>query len=207
MCSTITIYERCHHTHMEKKSCKYKRKAGLFCFPSTKSKTCLASTQVTSSSLCRPCAEKELRETRELAARRRDNRDSYMDPVLNRDMGALPTFALQTPPAAAVRQPRTQAQQLSRMPSSRSNPRGRSNTVSSRPQRGRQPVSARGPRPLPSSLDPGRPRVNPNIPHSVTTMHDRDRSVSPVSPGFMDARSVSPDEYGRGPWKYRSSRR
>lgn len=217
MCSTVTVYQRCHHTHMEKKSCKYKRRAGLFCFPSPKSKTCLESTRVSSAGLCGPCIERELREGRELAAKRREavNRDSYMDPVLNREMGALPTFALQTPPAAAVRQPRTQPQQPRRMPSSRSNKReGRSDTV----QRGRSlhrpvPVSTRGPRfadsgrPFPSSPAPGRPRANPNIPRSVTTMHGRDRSVSPIEPGFMDPRSVSPDEFGRAPWHYSSSRR
>lgn len=221
MCSTITVYGACNHTHMEKTSCKYKR-ASLFCFPSSKSKTCLAVTRLRSNGYCRICRQNRDRERRESEATRRNtaretsNRDSYADPVSNREFAALPHFTLQAPPAAKVRQPRMQPQQRPRMSSARSNQDvQRSNAVSTRPhQRApslRHPVPISHPTarfldagyPLPSPPPPGRPRVNRNIPRSVTTMHVRDGSVSPVEPGFSDSRCVSPDEYGRAPWHYR----
>lgn len=222
MCSTITVYAACNHTHMEKTGCKYKR-SSLFCFPSSKSKTCLAVTRLRSDGYCRICRQNQDRKRRESEATRRNtvpepsNRDSYVDPTLNREFAALPHFTLQSPAAAVVRQPRTQPQQPQqppRMSSTRSNQRvQRANAVSNRPQRGpslRHPVpidpqTARfldAGRHLPSPPPRGRSRVNPNIPPSVTTMHTRDGSVSPVEPGFSDRRSVSPDEYGRAEWHY-----
>ncbi|KAI7787080.1 hypothetical protein LA080_001172 [Diaporthe eres] len=205
MCSTITVYGACNHTHMEKTSFED--------LPSV--------TRLRSDGYCRICRQNRDRERRESEATRRNtargtsNRDSYVDPVLNQQFAALPHFTLQAPPAAKVRQPRTQPQQRPRMSSVRSNQDvQRSNAVSTRPQRGpslRHPVPISHPTarfldagyPLPSPPPPGRPRVNPNIPRSVTTMHVRDGSVSPVEPGFSDARSVSPDEYGRAPWQHR----
>lgn len=216
MCSTITVYRSCNHTHMERTSCKYKR-TSFFCFPSSKSQTCLAVTRHRSDGYCRICRQNQDRQRRESEAARRNtaseprNRDSYVDPVLNREFAALPHFTLQPPPAARVRQPRPQPQQpqqAPRMSSIRSNQQvERSNAVSTRPQRGpilHHPVPSRptarfldAGRPLPSSPPTGCVRVGLNVLPSV-----REGSVSPVEPGFTDPRSVSPDEYGRAPWHY-----
>lgn len=212
MCSTITTYV-CEHTHMQKVSCKHKR-TGFFCFPSSKSKACLAIIRARSDRLCRICRDEQVRKGRKNDADRRNtatepvNRGSFEDSELNREYAALPHFTLpQAPPPAVVRQPPTQPQQAPRMSSIKSTQRAqRSPAVSSRPQ----PISPARPhylsssRPLASPPPRGRPRVSPNIPPSVTTMHiSEDRPVSPVEPGFMNPRSVSPDEFGRAPWHYK----
>lgn len=216
MCSTTTTYA-CGHTHMEKTSCKNKRN-GFFCFLPSNSRACLAVTRRNSPSICRPCRERLVREGRERQAARRNTApqpagsdSQVLDPELAREFAALPHFTLPARPAAVVRPPPTQPYQPPRMSSFRSNQRvQRSNAVGTRPQRGPSfhhpvPISPARPgflasdRSLASPFSPGRPRVNPNIPPSVTTRHVRDGSVSPVSPGFSDPRSVSPDEYGRAP--------
>lgn len=196
MCSTITTYV-CEHTHMQKVSCKHKR-TGFFCFPSSRSKACLDVIRARSDRLCRICRDKEVREGRKNDAERRNtateptNRDSFEDPELMREFAALPHFTLpQAPPPVVVRQPPTQPQQAPRMSSIRSNQRVQ-----------RSPAVGSSSRPLASPPPRGRPRVSPNIPPSVTTMHI-DRPVSPVEPGFMNPRSVSPDEFGRAPWHYK----
>lgn len=206
---------------MKRVGCKHKRTGFFACFfPSSRSNACLAVTRLRSEDLCRICRENQVREDRKHEADLRNittessNRDSYVDPVLNREFAALPHFTPQAPPPAVVRQPPAQPYQPPRMSSFRSNQQlARSNAVSSRPQRGPRlqhpvPISPARPNWLISSpdLEPprGRPRVHPNIPPSVTTMHSReDRSVSPVEPGFSDPRSVSPDEFSRAPWHYR----
>lgn len=188
MCSTITFYA-CDHTHMEKTSCKYKR-TGFFCFfPASKSK-CLVVTRARSDRNCRICRESEDRQRREQRAKqRRINRDSYVDPELNRELAALPSFQMpQAPPAAVVRQPTTRPQPprtYRPYQAPASNPARRPSLDSRRPSPTR-----------------GRPRVTTNIPPSVT-MNVRDRSVSPVEPGYMNPRSVSPDDYGRAHWHYK----
>lgn len=220
MCSTTTTYA-CGHSHMEKTSCKHKR-TGFFCIPSSRSKVCLAVTRRNSPSICRPCRERQVREGRERQAARRNTApepagsdSEVLDPELARQFAALPHFTLPARPAAVAMPPPTQPYQPPRMSSFRSNQRvQRSNAVGTRPQRGPTfhhpvPVSPARPaflnsdRPLTSPFSRGRPRVSPNIPPSVTTTHVRDRSVSPVEPGFSDPRSVSPDEYGRAPEHYR----
>lgn len=204
---------------MEKTSCKNKR-TGFFCIPSSRSKACLAVTRRNSASICRACREGLVRERRERQAARRNTApepagsdSEVLDPELARQFAALPHFTLPARPAAVAMPPPSQPYQPPRMSSFRSNQRvQRSNAVGARPQRGPTfhhpvPVSPARPgfldRPLASPFSPDRPRVNPNIPPSVTTMHVRDRSVSPVEPGFSDPRSVSPDEYGRAPEHYR----
>lgn len=204
MCSTITVYAGCNHTHMQKTGCKQKRNS-LFCFPSSsKSKTCLDVIRKQSPGLCRICLENDDRKKRKVEARARqsrNNRDSFIDPALNREFAQVPQFALQTPQAAVVRQPPTQAQR----------PECFDDTVPmTSPQRARVLDWVHGvahPHPLPPLPSASRPRVDPSIPSLSTIIHARDGSVSPVVSGFMDPRAVSPDvEHGRGS-RYYASRR
>ena len=177
MCSTITVYAGCNHTHMQKGTgCKHKRNS-LFCFPSSSNtKTCLDVIRRHSPGLCRVCRENTDRKRREREARARQRRngtprasgrDSFIDPELNREFAQVPQFALQTPPAAMVRQPPTQAQRPQRI----------DDPVPMSPQRARilEWVKDAGhPHPLPPLPSASRPRVGPDIPPSVTMMHARD---------------------------------
>lgn len=177
MCRKLTYYAACGHSHMVRMSCKHKRDS-FFCFLA-KSKPCYDIHNFLCEGLCQICRQAEERNRREVQAYERNRRrDSYLDVVANIRVAELPTFALQTPPAAVNRQTLSQPQRPSRTTTPRrSNERaGRRDSARSRPQRGET--------------------VSPNIPPSIT-VHAGDSDVSLVSVGPMNPRSVSPASHYR----------